>query len=204
MSSRSPISLKKNRIALHERRSLIGVRQAERRQLAEQISQLNQMAPNVFAAASALDAVARSSSLEALREAATTFVERALELASRLEGATNLTDRLVELERSLAALQHDLHDVAAVEEGLRRELAKLLQSMKRPAQKRSSSRCSGWTRRDPRFEKLRSLHADWEVRFGRHPAFNGALLASVDVVAATCVGLAGVPALPMSLSTLHH
>lgn len=186
--------LASKRSLLHDRRSLIGVRQAERRRIAEQIAELNSLAPDVFASAAMLEVAARASSLDGLREAATAFVEQALDLASRLEGGNELTDRLVELEQSLTSLQDELRAIAGEEEQLRSELAGAL-GLDASADSDSilNAAAAGGSSGDPRFEKLRSLHADWELRFGRHPAFNGALMASADVVAATCVGLAGVP-----------
>lgn len=186
--------LDRHRTALRERRSIIGVRQAERRQIADQIAELNRLVPDVLAAASALDSISRASSAEALREAANTFVERGLDLAGRLEGANELTERLVGLEQSMRATQEELHTLAAEEHEARKELSTALGL---PTDSSSddvikAARAAG-PAGDPRFEKLRVLHADWELRFARHPAFNGALLASADVVAATCVGLAGVP-----------
>jgi serine/threonine protein kinase len=186
--------LERQRGMLRDRRSTIGVRQAERRQIAQQIEQLNRLAPEVLAAAASLDAVARASSADALREAASAFIERGLDLASRLEGANEMTERLVELETSLRAAQEELRDLTAEESRTRTELATALGlSPDTSTEDVVSAARAGGASGDPRFEGLRALHADWELRFGRHPAFNGALLASADVVAATCVGLAGVP-----------
>jgi serine/threonine protein kinase len=186
--------LDRHRVALRERRSIIGVRQAERRQISEEIAQLNRLAPDVLAAASALDSVSRASSAEALREAANAFVERGLDLAARLEGANELTERLVELEQSMRVAQEELRDLSAEESAARTELAAALGlPLEAGSDEVIEAARAGGPSGDPRFEKLRALHADWELRFGRHPAFNGALLASADVVAATCVGLAGVP-----------
>lgn len=44
----------------------------------------------------------------------------------------------------------------------------------------------------PDLTPLIEIYSDWEGRFGRSSQFNGALMARADVVAATCVGLAGV------------
>ncbi len=152
------------------------------------------MAGEVCAAASSLEAVTRSSSLETLREAAASFIEQALELAARLEGGNELTDRLLELEQSLTALQAEMRDSAADEENLRRELASAVGAEEgAKTEEILRTAAAGTASTDPRFESLRLLQAEWETRFGRHPAFNGALLSSADVVAATCVGLAGVP-----------
>jgi superfamily I DNA and/or RNA helicase len=44
----------------------------------------------------------------------------------------------------------------------------------------------------PELQKLRDIYGDWELRFGSGSSFFAPLLARADVVAATCVGLAGV------------
>jgi tRNA A-37 threonylcarbamoyl transferase component Bud32 len=43
-----------------------------------------------------------------------------------------------------------------------------------------------------KFQQLLDLHADWELRLGHGTEFQGAVLASSQVIAGTCVGLAGV------------
>ena len=49
---------------------------------------------------------------------------------------------------------------------------------------------------DPRLDKLRAIAEDWEARFGRSSEFAAVVIAGANVVAATCVGLAGVPGTP--------
>lgn len=42
------------------------------------------------------------------------------------------------------------------------------------------------------FKELVETHADWETRLGRSGDFSGALIASSQVVAGTCIGIAGI------------
>ncbi len=46
---------------------------------------------------------------------------------------------------------------------------------------------------DPRLSSLQVIAEDWETRFGRSSDFAAVVIAGSNVVAATCVGLAGVP-----------
>jgi serine/threonine protein kinase len=45
------------------------------------------------------------------------------------------------------------------------------------------------------FKELVETHADWETRLGRSGDFSGALIASSQVVAGTCIGIAGIKGL---------
>jgi hypothetical protein len=41
--------------------------------------------------------------------------------------------------------------------------------------------------------KMLSVHAEWEIRFGRSPQFKAALVTQSQVIAGTCLGVMGVP-----------
>ena len=184
--------LRRRREQLHELRSRIALRRAERKRVVEDLDQLNRLAPEVLAAAQAVDDAGRSSAASDLVAAAERFVESGLRLATQLEAAAPLSERLVDLESSLSAWQADLREQAEAESQLRTQLSDALGKPDATAEELLAS-AEATAPADPRLAKLEAIAAEWEERFGKGVEFHAALILRSDVVAATCVGLTGVP-----------
>lgn len=186
--------LKAKRAQLHDLRSRIAHRRVERRHVADQIEQLDSAAPQVLAAAEELDRLARQSAASQLVQAAERFVDLGLDLAQQLETAAPLTERLIAFESSLAEWQTDQKKQEEQEARLRGELARALDADEQTPVDSLIEAASA--RQDPdneAMDHLRAIFAEWEERFGKSNDFNAALVLRADVVAATCVGLVGVP-----------
>lgn len=186
------VDLIRRRDQLHELRSRIALRRAERKRVVEDLDRLNRLAPEVLAAAQAVDDAGRSSAASELVAAAERFVESGLRLATQLESAAPLSERLVDLESSLSTWQSELREQAEAESQLRSKLGDALGKPDATAEELLAS-AEANTPADPRLAKLEAIGADWEERFGKGVEFNAALILRSDVVAATCVGLTGVP-----------
>ena len=179
---------------LKDLRSQIALNQASKTQTAREVQALDGLAPQVYALAERLDQLVGSAATAAeLQRASEQFVTAGLALAGQLEAGSALAERLTGLDARLTELRNAARDAEARERAVAAELAEGLGLDQVPPNdelldraKRSDSALS------PEFQKLRQIHDDWEQRFGRDRSFFAPLLARADVVAATCVGLAGV------------
>jgi hypothetical protein len=187
------VDLQRRRDQLHNLRSAIAKRHAERRHVVAELEQLNGLAPDVLAAAQTIEAATRSTAVGDLQEAARLLIDQAAELAAKLEAGTPLSDRLIELETSLAAWRDDERTQEAHEELARGQLAAALGSEDRDAEALIAQASAVGSSSDPRLTRLNQIAADWHERFGKSDEFNAALIFRSDVVAATCVGLVGMP-----------
>jgi hypothetical protein len=181
--------------SLHDVRSDIGVRQAERTALGAQAEELQGHASRVLSVAEAVEDAIRTGSHEALLDAAKRFVEQGVDLAARLERGSVLDQRIAELDDALAEGRSALKEHVAREGVIRADLARIFQLQGDPmptAADLLSFVDRAASPQDESFLRLQAIQADWLTRFGRNPEFNGALLAQQHVVAATCVGLAGI------------
>lgn len=198
--------LTRRRDQLRELRSRLALRRAERRGVLDQLRALNDLAPAVLAAAQAVEDIGKNVGAEELEAAVGRFVDAGVQFAARLEAGVPLNDRLVELESALNTWQDEQRQLAGERARLRLELAEALgqtseeeDGLIRLAQERAPS--------DPRLSQLELIAAEWEERFGRSAEFNAALIYRADVVAATCVGLTGVPgvdAIPFDLCIIDE
>lgn len=185
--------LQRRRDQLHQLRSSIANRQAERRRVVAELQRLNELAPEVLAAAEAIERATRSTSAADVEQAARLLIDQALKLAAKLEAGAPLNDRLIELETSLAAWRDEEREQAQHEQTVRDQLAAGLGTEERdPAALIAQAAIAGDTN-DPRLTKVKAIASDWQERFGKSSEFTAALVLRSDVVAATCVGLAGIP-----------
>jgi hypothetical protein len=120
-------------------------------------------------------------------------------------GFSSQSDRhsgdLAEIEEELARIRTDLKELRADQLLLRKqalavepELAEILES--------SSAALRSWADdyfphnpQNSQFRKFTEIWAEWETRFGSGESFEGALLASSQIVAGTCIGVAGIKGL---------
>jgi AAA domain/Protein kinase domain len=186
------IEFQRRRQQLKDLRSRIALRRAERRQLLEELDQLNAQASDVLAAADSIERAARSTAAVELANAAQQFIEAGIRLAAQLEGVAPLNERLVDLESSLSAWQDELRAQVDLEGQTKQQLAAALNQPEAEAEaliELATERQPA----DPRMTKLEEITSLWEERFGKSVEFKAALILKSHLVAATCVGLAGVP-----------
>lgn len=185
--------LQRRRAQLRELRSSIALRQAERREVLQQLELLEEMAPQVLAVAERIDAAIRAATSEKLQFAAAELVDQGLQLAAALEGGAPISEKLVELETSLSSWRQDERAQAEQERAVRSELAAAVNLDTDDADALIAAAEAKGQHNDPRLSQLAEIAAEWEERFGKDSDFETALLIRSDVVAATCVGIAGVP-----------
>lgn len=182
-------------LELGELRSKIALSQASRSQVGKNAQAVQRVAPEVYAMAEQLDdLLRRSASTNELRLASEQFVSAGLNLAGQLESGNALAERMRELDAGLMELRQNARDVEQRQQevaevlatGLGLESAPKIEELLALAKEQDSSA-------SPELQKLREIYNDWELRFGTGRSFFAPLLARADVVAATCVGLAGVP-----------
>jgi len=197
----SELSLKMDRVRSH--RSRIALRQTERKRVLDDIDALRALAPEVLQAATTLERAATAGSAQDLQDAVRQFVDVGVEVASSLEAAAPLNGKLVDLESGLAAWRDDLRRDAEAEKTISQQLASTLGV---PEDSGSADLLDLASKRapinDPRLSQLQEIAEDWATRFGRTPEFAAVVIAGSNVVAATCVGLTGVPgasAIPFDL-----
>ncbi|QWF84961.1 serine/threonine-protein kinase [Amycolatopsis sp. CA-230715] len=175
-------------------RSKISLRQSERRGLLEQIEHVNNLARPLLEAADHLEASAARGTGGELEAAIKRFIDVGLEAAVRLESGGALGDKLVAIETSLAEWRGELRDHVQLEDDSRKSLAHAVSVSAGLSIDEILAAAQAHTEvNDQRIAALESIAIDWEERFGAGPEFSGALIARAQVVAATCVGLTGVP-----------
>jgi superfamily I DNA and/or RNA helicase/serine/threonine protein kinase len=132
---------------------------------------------------------AASSNLKAnvsdLKQASTTATEE-------VEGFDDLNDTRDQLERlrtDINKLDKERKRIAGVLKRIEPDAAELLDSNPKELENWASTYLPA-SPHTARFTQLVSMHADWESRFGRISDFEAALIASSQVVAGTCVGVA--------------
>jgi hypothetical protein len=179
---------------LHSNRSRIALRQSARREVLKEIEALRALAPDVIEAAAALEQAASAGSAEVLKNAVRHYVDIGVAVAANLDAAAPLNRRLIEIESALASWQEELKEDVAIERGIAQRLAAVLE---RPPDVSSADLLEMARQKthvaDPRLSGLQVIAEDWESRFGRSADFAAVVIAGSNVVAATCVGIAGVP-----------
>lgn len=116
---------------------------------------------------------------------------------SPVEGIDDLNqaqDDLARVRGEIAKLERDRKNIAAAVKRIEPDAAELLDS--------SPKELDTWAETylpdspdSQRFRQLVNTHTDWESRFGRINDFEAALIASSQVVAGTCVGIAAIKGL---------
>jgi serine/threonine protein kinase len=179
---------------LRDTRSKIVRREAERRDLEGQLGDLEGLGSQVIELASKVEGA--KAETESLRGLAQTFIDVGLELAQALERSEPLQAQLATLTDSIRDGRLQLLELEDQSMVLRMEIANRLKlpadvppSLDQLVQHLSRADAAA----DAELAPLLSLHREWEERFGQGTEFNGALMEASAVVAATCVGLAGVP-----------
>ncbi|MCX4641944.1 serine/threonine-protein kinase [Streptomyces sp. NBC_00401] len=171
----------------------IDTKQADRRELLTEIDRLNSLAAPILNMASEIENAAKSGTGTELAAAAERFIETGLTLAAQLEAAGPAGQKLVEMEATLAQWRADLKEQTAHQSGAQDVLAK---SMNAEPNTTTENLVSAALERsnveDPRIARLQEIASDWEERFGRGSEFAAVLVTRAQVVAATCVGVAGV------------
>lgn len=123
-----------------------------------------------------------------LKQAATTAAVK------EVEGFDDLNDTRDQLERlrsEINNLEKERKRIATVLSRIEPDAAELLESDPQELEIWASTYLPA-SPEATRFTQLVSMHADWQSRFGRISDFEGALIASSQVVAGTCVGVAAV------------
>ena len=186
------LSLKMRRV--HSQRSRISLRQAKRGQVVKDIDSLRALAPNIIDAATALEQAASAGSGATLQDAVRHFVDVGTSVAANLDAAAPLNSKLIEIESTLAAWREELKEDLAAERSTVERLASMLNQ---PADSNPTHLLALAAQRkavsDPRLDKLRGIAEDWQARFGRSSEFAAVVIAGSNIVAATCVGIAGIP-----------
>ncbi|QIY94482.1 AAA domain-containing protein [Streptomyces sp. S1D4-11] len=168
--------------------------QLDRRTLVAEIDRINSLAAPIMAVASEIENAAKSGSGTDLAAVAERFIETGLSLAAQLESAGPLGEKLVEMEARLSEWRSDLKDQVSQQSVARERLVEALQEESETSTENLiSSALSRSNFDDPRLARLQEISSDWEERFGRGSEFTAVLVARAQVVAATCVGVAGVP-----------
>jgi tRNA A-37 threonylcarbamoyl transferase component Bud32/flagellar biosynthesis GTPase FlhF len=179
---------------LHEVRSQIALNRASKTAVSREAQALDAAAPQVYALAERLDQLVRSTaSTVQLQLASEQFLTAGLSLAGQLEAGAALAERLTELDVRFT----ELRQAARERENEQRKVAQSLADGLGLAEISDyealieQAKLSDGTS-SPELQQLREIYDEWEKRFGRDRSFFAPLLARADVVAATCVGLAGV------------
>ncbi|MFD4970153.1 AAA domain-containing protein [Streptomyces sp. NPDC058424] len=169
-------------------------RQEERRELVSEIDQVNAMAGPLLDVAAKIESAAKVGVGTDLSAAAERFIEIGLDLASKLETGGPLGQRLVEMESLLADAHERLELQRSQRDNMRNQLIEDLGAEPNHAtDDLISSALARSAVDDPRLAGLQRIASEWEERFGRSNDFTAVLIARAQVVAATCVGLTGVP-----------
>ncbi|MEY9967553.1 serine/threonine protein kinase [Streptacidiphilus sp. MAP12-16] len=172
----------------------IDSQQSDRRTLVAEIDRLNSLAGPILNIASEIESAARNGSGTDLVAVAQRFIETGVTLAAQLESAGPLGEKLVEMEAKLSEWRAVLKDQMS-QQGIAR--TKVAEALGAGSEETNESLVSSALSRtnfdDPRLARLQEISSDWEDRFGRGSEFTAVLVARAQVVAATCVGLAGVP-----------
>lgn len=200
------LSLKMERV--RGLRSRIALRQVERKKVLEEIEILRSLAPDVILAATTLEQAATAGTAQDLQNAVHDFVNVGVTVAANLEASAPLAGKLVDMESGLSNWREELSRDAEAEDAISHRLASALgvqesfaaTNLLDLAKQRAPAN-------DPRVARLQEIAEDWESRFGRTSEFAAVVIAGSNVVAATCVGLAGVPgadAIPFDLCIMDE
>ncbi|MEV7063299.1 AAA domain-containing protein [Streptomyces collinus] len=168
--------------------------QEDRRELVSEIDRLNTLAAPLLEVSAKIEAAAKNGVGTDLSAAAERFIEVGLDLASKLETGGPLGQRLIEMEALLSGVREQLQAQQTQRDSIRNVL---IQELEADANLATDDLVETALRRsavdDPRLAKLQGIASEWEERFGRGKDFTAVLIARAQVVAATCVGLTGVP-----------
>ncbi|WP_128645916.1 DEAD/DEAH box helicase [Rhodococcus sp. BS-15] len=97
------------------------------------------------------------------------------------------------IEQRLSGLRRELEALQTAKQNLRRSLIAMLElSSDIKSEDLLKIAAVRAPIHDPRLDRLRVIQEDWRARFGTGYEFVGIVVAGSNVVAATCVGLAGV------------
>lgn len=179
---------------LRDIRSRISLRHAERRALVERIGELDKVANSIWEAADALERAAAHIPGHQAESAVRRYLEVGMEAATRFEAGGVLGDQLVDMEATLAEWRVELSVQSEQADAARDALARSMNvDTGTPTEQLLQVALQATEELDPRLAKLQDIASEWEERFGRGAGFSAALVARAQVVAATCVGLTGVP-----------
>ncbi|MFF3257389.1 AAA domain-containing protein [Actinacidiphila glaucinigra] len=190
----SALELQRKHSRVLDLQEKIESKQLDRRTLVTEIDRLNSLAAPIMAVASEIENAAKTGNGSDLAAVAERFIETGLDLAAQLESAGPLGEKLVEMEAQLSEWRSDLKGQISQQSAAREKLVDALQA--EPDTSIDSLVSSALARSnfsDPRVARLQEISSDWEERFGRGSEFTAVLVARAQVVAATCVGVAGVP-----------
>ncbi|WP_143663157.1 AAA domain-containing protein [Streptomyces bobili] len=190
----SALELQRRQERALELESQLDSEQSSRRALVQEIERINSMAGPILDMASTVESAAQNGSGTELAAAAEQFIQIGLDLASRLETGGPLGENLVEMEARLGEWREDLQVQINHRETARRILIEEMgKDSNISTEDLIKSALSRSAVDDPRLTNLQAIASDWEERFGRSKDFTAVLIARAQVVAATCVGLMGVP-----------
>lgn len=167
----------------------------ERKSILRQIDTMNALSPSLIDVASALESAARTQDLPAINNAVDEFIRIGSEVALTFESTPNLSKKFLLVEQQMSALRVELNALKAAQTELTNSLAGMLdvdadrstfEGLLKLAEARAPVS-------DLRLDKLRSIQEEWRSRFGTGSEFIGIVVAGSNVIAATCVGLSGVP-----------
>ncbi|OZD87762.1 hypothetical protein CH260_24790 [Rhodococcus sp. 05-2256-B2] len=165
----------------------------ERNSILEQMDQLSALAPALIEAALKLESASHIQELPALNDAVDQFVRAGSEVAAIFEATPSLSTELVLIEQRLSGLRRELEALQTAKQNLRRSLIAMLElSSDIKSEDLLKIAAVRAPIHDPRLDRLRVIQEDWRARFGTGHEFVGIVVAGSNVVAATCVGLAGV------------
>lgn len=123
--------------------------------------------------------------------------ENPVERTSVSEGTVPV--EIAELQASEASIKKEMKDLRTVEDEAIGELVRLEPEMNALLADPSTD-LAGWEQtfrpastNSEHLDRLIELRSEWDLRFGKGREFQSALIASAQVVAGTCVGIAGVP-----------
>ncbi len=174
-------------------RSKSSLHQARRRKLQTEIEERNKHAAKLIEGAQAVEALRNNSSSTEIDEAVQRFVSAGVEAAAGLESSAALTEALATLESSLAQWRNEISSLTDQQAQWQQKLARTLDLPVESTPKSLLEAAAAVSpAAHPQLVALRELAEEWNERFGSGREFQAALLASADIVGATCVGLGSI------------
>lgn len=185
-------SLRRSAKEMHDIRSRQQLLGAERSDAQVQLQRIRAQTQPILQMLEKLEGALRPTVPSDIGDLTNSFIDRGMKLAVSLEQSAGLNEKLVAADSTLAGLQQALRTLTAESEGLRNRLALLIGADASLGPDELLAAAEGRPGAAPELQGLEELQKEWELRFGKTPDFAGALLARAHVVAATCIGLAGV------------
>ncbi len=116
-----------------------------------------------------------------------------------IEGAEETLEESTELDGELAELRRSINGLKKQQVGLLAEMSEMGGYAAELAKSNDEAELSDWSKHflagDEIVDACRrrlALLEDWQIRVGRSSDFNAAMLSSAQIIAGTCVGIAGV------------